>query len=66
MYKRETCGLLALKMGRLSVFSASRRDEGDFRDARNQHNIKIIRVEANGDVDFVLYGYMNRGFERRL
>ena len=31
------------------------------RDARNQHNIKIIRVEDNGDVDFVLYGYMNRG-----
>ena len=44
----------------IRIFSF-RRDEGDFRDARNQHNIKIIRVEDNGDVDFVLYGYMNRG-----
>ena len=29
--------------------------------SRNQHDIKIIRVSDNGDVDFVLYGYMNRG-----
>lgn len=31
------------------------------RDIRTEHDIKIIRVEDNGDVDFVLYGYMNRG-----
>ena len=28
---------------------------------RKEHDIKIIRVSDNGDVDFVLYGYMNRG-----
>ncbi|EJW92619.1 hypothetical protein EVA_19274, partial [gut metagenome] len=33
----------------------------DFRDSRMEHDIKIIRVEEDGDVDFVLYGYMNRG-----
>lgn len=37
------------------------REGGDFRSARQEHNVKIIRVEENGDVDFVLYGYMNRG-----
>ncbi|MDD5803734.1 MAG: hypothetical protein PUE78_05425 [Clostridia bacterium] len=43
------------------IFSFRKENDGDFRDARLEHNIKIIRVEDNGDVDFVLYGYMNRG-----
>lgn len=43
------------------IFSFRKETDGDFRDSRYQHNIKIIRVEDNGDVDFVLYGYMNRG-----
>ena len=43
------------------IFSFRKESDGDFRDSRYQHNIKIIRVEDNGDVDFVLYGYMNRG-----
>lgn len=39
------------------------RDEGsnDERNDNSQHDIDIIRVSKNGDVDFVLYGYMNRG-----
>lgn len=47
--------------GKIVKIFSFRRDEGDFRDSRNEHNIKIIRVQDNGDVDFVLYGYMNRG-----
>ncbi|MBP9999937.1 MAG: hypothetical protein KBT01_00140 [Clostridiales bacterium] len=43
------------------VFSFRRDENGDFRDSRNEHDIKIINVASNGDVDFVLYGYMNRG-----
>ena len=43
------------------TFSFRKDTDGDFRDSRYQHDIKIIRVEDNGDVDFVLYGYMNRG-----
>lgn len=43
------------------VFSFRRNANGDFRDSRNEHDIKLIHVESNGDVDFVLYGYMNRG-----
>ena len=47
------------KFVRIFIF---RRDEGsDFRDTRQEHDIKIIRVSEAGDVDFVLSGYMNRG-----
>lgn len=45
----------------VKIFSFRQNEDGDFRDSKNQHNIKIIRVQDNGDVDFVLYGYMNRG-----
>ena len=45
----------------VKIFSFRKEDNGDFRDSRTEHDIKIIRVEDNGDVDFVLYGYMNRG-----
>ena len=43
------------------IFSFRKDENGDFRDSRVQHDIKIIRVGMDGDVDFVLYGYMNRG-----
>lgn len=45
----------------VQIFSFRRTENSDFRDSRQQHDIKIIRVEEDGDVDFVLYGYMNRG-----
>ena len=44
------------------IFSFRREEGSDFRDTRLEHDIKIIRVSENGDVDFVLSGYMNRGF----
>ncbi len=43
------------------IFSFRQGAQGDFRDSRNEHNIKIMNVTEDGDVDFVLYGYMNRG-----
>ena len=43
------------------IFSFRKTEDGDFRDSRNQHDIKIVRVTDEGDIDFVLYGYMNRG-----
>lgn len=45
----------------VKIFSFRREEDGDFRDSRQDHDIKIIRVGEEGDVDFVLYGYMNRG-----
>lgn len=44
------------------VFSFRRgMSESDFRDARSDHDIKILQVTEEGNVDFVLFGYMNRG-----
>lgn len=37
-------------------------DESDYtRDTYDQHNIKIINMDENGNIDFMVYGYMNRG-----
>ena len=33
----------------------------DKRSAYFQHDIKVLRVSENGSIDFVVYGYMNRG-----
>ena len=43
------------------IFSFRRNEGGDFRDARGDHDIRIIRIYDNADIDFVVYGYMNRG-----
>ena len=45
----------------VEIFTFRRDTEGDFRDARVEHDIKLLSVENNGDVDFMVYGYMNRG-----
>ncbi|WP_455717133.1 hypothetical protein [Anaerosporobacter sp.] len=37
-------------------------DKSDFiRDCYDQHDIKILNIDADGNIDFVVYGYMNRG-----
>lgn len=43
------------------VFSFRDTGSNDERNDISQHDIRIVRVEENGDIDFVLYGYMNRG-----
>lgn len=45
----------------VKVFSfRSGKDDGS-RSGYDQHDIKILTVQDNGDVDFLVYGYMNRG-----
>lgn len=43
------------------VFSFRDTGSNDERNDHDEHSIKIIRVTEDGDVDFILYGYMNRG-----
>lgn len=43
------------------VFTFRKDQKGDFRDIRKDHDYKIIRIDHDGNLDFVLYGYMNRG-----
>lgn len=36
----------------------------DYRDSRNnypKHDIQIMKMKSNGDISFLVYGYMNRG-----
>lgn len=43
------------------VFSF-RQDKTDYiRDIYNQHDIRILNMDAEGNIDFLVYGYMNRG-----
>lgn len=45
----------------VKVFSFRREENSDSRDVATEHGIKLLSVDENGDVDFVVYGYMNRG-----
>lgn len=45
----------------VQVFSFRGREGIDVREAWDQHEIKIVDVDEAGSVDFVVYGYMNRG-----
>lgn len=43
------------------VFSF-RQDESDYlRDLYDQHDIRILNMDAEGNINFLVYGYMNRG-----
>lgn len=45
-----------------------RQDKTDYiRDMYDQHDIRILNMDAEGNVDFMVYGYMNRGqYEGRV
>lgn len=44
-----------------SVFSFLNQDYTNVRTNGGQHDIKILSLEENGDMDFLVYGYMSRG-----
>ena len=46
---------------KLSLVFSFHDAEGDERDDHSDYHIKVIRVAETGDIDFVVYGYMNRG-----
>lgn len=43
------------------VFSFRSPEGIDIRENWNQHDIKIVSVDEAGSIDFIVYGYMNRG-----
>ena len=45
----------------VKVFSFRSGEDDGLRSGYDQHDIKILSVKDNGDVDFLVYGYMNRG-----
>ena len=43
----------------VDVFDFRRKSNGDFRDSRIEHDIKLLGINDSGDLDFMVYGYMN-------
>lgn len=43
------------------VFTFRQKDNSDYRDIYGQHEIKILNLSTNGNIYFVVGGYMNRG-----
>lgn len=49
------------------VFSFRQQKSDYVRDVYDQHDIKVLDMDAEGLIDFVVYGYMNRGnYEGRV
>ena len=49
------------KHAAVNVFSFRNGTDYDVRADYDRHDLKILKVSDTGDVDFVVYGYMNRG-----
>lgn len=45
----------------VKIFSFRGENAEDVREGYGSHDIRILDVEDNGDIDFLVYGYMNRG-----
>ena len=43
------------------MFSFDEADSDGFRESNQEHDIKIMSVDKNGNIYFLVYGYMNRG-----
>jgi|GEM_PF-145332 len=44
-----------------SVFSFETPEDSDVRDVFSDNHMEIVSVSEDGDVEFIVYGYMNRG-----
>ena len=49
------------------VFSFRQENTDYIRDIYDQHDIRILKIDPEGNIDFMVYGYMNRGqYEGRV
>lgn len=45
----------------VKVFTYEQNKSDFIRDCYNQHDIKVLNIDSDGNIDFLVYGYMNRG-----
>ncbi|MBE5967952.1 MAG: hypothetical protein E7255_13485, partial [Lachnospiraceae bacterium] len=45
----------------IKVFSFVQKESDYLRDRYDQHDIRILNMDAEGNMNFIVYGYMNRG-----
>ncbi|HKL79731.1 MAG TPA: hypothetical protein VJ888_04765 [Mobilitalea sp.] len=51
----------------IRIFSFRQENTDYIRDYYDQHDIRILNMDAEGNIDFLVYGYMNRGqYEGRV
>lgn len=51
----------------IRVFSFGNEEKTDLMELYDAHDIKLLSLKQNGDMDFLVYGYMNRGeYEGRV
>lgn len=51
----------------ICIFSFRQENTDYIRDYYDQHDIRILNMDAEGNIDFLVYGYMNRGqYEGRV
>jgi len=51
----------------IKVFSFRQEESDNVRDIYDQHNVRILNLDDDGNIDFIVYGYMNRGvYEGRV
>lgn len=51
----------------IRVFSFRQKNTDYIRDVFEQHNVRILNMDNDGNIDFIVYGYMNRGeYEGRV
>ena len=43
------------------IFSFADKDDASYRSSYDHHRVQIVRAENNGDIDYMVYGYLNRG-----
>ena len=49
------------------VFSFRQEDTDYIRDLYDQHDVRLLNMDEEGNIDFLVYGYMNRGhYEGRV
>jgi hypothetical protein len=51
----------------VKVFSFRQKESDYIRDNYDEHDVKILNMDENGNIDFLVFGYMNRGvYEGRV
>lgn len=61
VYQNELWEYYAVSNEFVKVFSFVESETDLLREGNNQHRVKILNVANSGNIDFAVYGYMNRG-----
>ena len=61
VFNREIWTLNQFENSATKVFSFRQNESDYIRDVYDDHYVKIINMDEDGNVDFLVYGYMNRG-----